>query len=84
METIIGTIAGILTSVSMLPQLIKVLKEKDVENLSGGMIGVLLTGVSLWVVFGFMKNELPIILSNGFSVIVNSILFIYYFKYRNN
>ncbi|MEG0916186.1 MAG: SemiSWEET transporter [Myroides sp.] len=84
METIIGTIAGILTSVSMLPQLIKVLKEKDVENLSGGMIGVLLTGVSLWVVFGFMKNELPIILSNGFSVIVNSILLIYYFKYRNN
>jgi len=68
----------------MLPQLIKVLKEKDVENLSGGMIGVLLTGVSLWVVFGFMKNELPIILSNGFSVIVNSILLIYYFKYRNN
>jgi len=84
LETIIGTIAGILTSVSMLPQLIKVLKEKDVENLSGGMIGVLLTGVSLWVVFGFMKNELPIILSNGFSVIVNSILLIYYFKYRNN
>jgi len=68
----------------MLPQLIKVLKEKDVENLSGGMIGVLLTGVSLWGVFGFMKNELPIILSNCFSVIVNSILLIYYFKYRNN
>lgn len=54
----------------MLPQLIKVLKEKDVENLSGGMIGVLLTGVSLWVVFGFMKNELPIILSNGFLLLL--------------
>ena len=83
METIIGTIAGILTSVSMIPQLIKVLKEKDVENLSWGMIAVLLTGVSLWVVYGIMKDELPIILSNGFSVLVNTTLLIYYFKYKN-
>lgn len=83
METIIGTIAGILTSVSMIPQLIKVLKEKDVENLSWGMITVLLTGVSLWVVYGIMKDELPIILSNGFSVLVNTTLLIYYFRYKN-
>ena len=83
METIIGTIAGILTSVSMIPQLIKVLKEKDVENLSWGMIAVLLTGVSLWVVYGIMRDELPIILSNGFSVLVNTTLLIYYFRYKN-
>mgnify|MGYP000945092508 CR=1 FL=1 len=83
METVIGTIAGILTSVSMIPQLIKVLKEKDVENLSWGMIAVLLTGVSLWVVYGIMKDELPIILSNGFSVLVNTTLLIYYFRYKN-
>ena len=83
METVIGTIAGILTSISMLPQLLKVLKEKDVENLSWGMIAVLLTGVSFWVVYGIMKEELPIILSNGFSVLVNTTLLIYYFKYKN-
>lgn len=83
METIIGTVAGVLTSISMLPQLIKVLKEKDVENLSWGMIMVLLSGVSLWVVYGVIKNELPIILSNAFSVIVNTTLLIYYFKYKN-
>jgi len=83
METVIGTIAGILTSVSMIPQLIKVLKEKDVENLSWGMIAVLLTGVSLWVVYGIMKDEWPIILSNGFSVLVNTTLLIYFFKYKN-
>lgn len=83
METVIGTIAGILTSISMLPQLLKVLKEKDVENLSWEMIAVLLTGVSLWVVYGIMKEELPIILSNGFSVLVNTTLLIYYFKHKN-
>jgi len=84
MENIIGTIAGVLTSVSMIPQLVKVLKEKDVENISWGMIVVLLTGVSLWVVYGILKDEWPIILSNGFSVLVNTTLLIYYFRYRNN
>jgi len=82
MENIVGTIAGILTSISMIPQLIKVLKEKEVENISWGMIVVLLIGVSLWVIYGIMKNEWPIILSNGFSVLVNCTLLIYYFKYR--
>lgn len=76
MENIIGTIAGVLSSVSMIPQLVKVLKEKDVENISWGMIVVLLTGVSLWVVYGILKDEWPIILSNGFSVLVNTTLLI--------
>lgn len=82
METIIGTIAGILTSISMLPQLIKVIKEKEVENISWGMIVVLLSGVTLWVIYGIMKMEWPIILSNAFSVLVNITLLICYFSYK--
>jgi len=82
MENIIGSVAGICTSVAMLPQLIKVLREKEVENISWGMIVVLLIGVSLWVVYGIIKEEWPIILSNAFSVLVNTTLLIYYFKYR--
>jgi len=84
METIIGTIAGILTSISMLPQLIKVIKEKEVENISWGMIVVLLSGVTLWVIYGILKMEWPIILSNAFSVLVNTTLLICYFSYRRN
>lgn len=74
METAIGIIAGILTSISMVPQLIKVLKEKDVENLSPLMIAILLTGVSLWVVYGIILSDWPIIISNTFSVLVNATL----------
>jgi len=84
MENIIGTIAGILTSISMVPQLVKVVKNKDVENISWKMITILLTGVSLWVVYGIMKMEWPIILSNAFSVLVNATLLICYFKYKKD
>lgn len=83
MENIIGTIAGILTSISMVPQLLKVIKNKDVENVSWRMITILLCGVSLWVVYGIMKMEWPIILSNAFSVLVNATLLFCYFKYKN-
>ncbi|MDR6160244.1 MULTISPECIES: SemiSWEET transporter [Chryseobacterium] len=75
-ENILGIIAGILTSVSMIPQLIKVLKEKNAEDLSWTMILVLISGLSLWVWYGFIKDELPIILSNAFAVVVNIILLI--------
>ena len=75
-ENLLGIIAGVLTSVSMIPQLIKVLKEKNAEDLSWTMILVLITGLSLWVWYGFIKNELPIILSNAFAVLVNIILLI--------
>lgn len=84
METIIGISAGILTSISMLPQLIKVLKEKDVENLSPYMIAILLTGVSLWVIYGVILQEWPIILSNAFSILVNITLLISYFVFRKS
>ena len=81
-ENILGLVAGGITSVAMLPQLIKVLKEKDVKDLSLLMILVLISGLSLWVWYGFMKDELPIILSNAFAVLVNIALLISYFKFR--
>ncbi len=83
-ENILGLIAGGITSVAMLPQLIKVWKDKDVEDLSLMMILVLVTGLSLWVWYGFLKAELPIILSNAFAVLVNIALLFSYFKYRKN
>ena len=81
-ENILGLVAGGITSVAMLPQLIKVLKEKDVQDLSLLMILFLITGLSLWVWYGFIKDELPIILSNAFAELVNICLLICYFKFR--
>jgi len=82
-ENILGLVAGVLTSVAMVPQLVKVLKEKDVQDLSWLMISILIAGLSLWVWYGFLKNELPIILSNAFAVIVNICLLGAYFKYKD-
>ena len=79
---ILGIVAGFLTSIAMIPQLIKVIKEKNVEDLSWMMILVLICGLSLWVWYGIIQNELPIILSNAFAVLVNITLFVCYLMFR--
>ncbi|WP_295202864.1 SemiSWEET transporter [uncultured Chryseobacterium sp.] len=81
-ENILGIIAGVFTSASMIPQLVKVLKEKNVEDLSWVTLLVLITGVSLWVWYGILKDELPIIVSNAFAVLVNISLLTCYLRYR--
>jgi MtN3 and saliva related transmembrane protein len=79
---ILGIIAGILTSISMVPQLVKVLREKNVEDISWIMLLALISGLSLWVWYGILKDELPIILSNAFAVLMNISLLICYIIYR--
>lgn len=58
-ETIIGTVAGILTSASMLPQLVMVIRTKETSDLSAVTIIVLLAGVSLWVYYRILKTSSP-------------------------
>ncbi len=77
----IGIAAGVLTAASMLPQLIKVIKEKHVEDLSVVMLLVLIAGLCLWVVYGFMRKDPPLIYTNLFSVAINSALVFFRIKY---
>jgi len=68
--TIIGTIAGILTTVSFLPQAIKVWQSKSAKDLSLIMYIFSSVGVFLWMIYGIMLNELPIIIPNFFTLIL--------------
>lgn len=66
-----GIAAGVCTSISLLPQLIKIIREKKANDLSYGTLAVLITGLALWVVYGILKGDYPIIVTNSFSVLVN-------------
>ncbi|MDB5224291.1 MAG: hypothetical protein JWN83_2958 [Chitinophagaceae bacterium] len=78
-----GIGAGILTSVSMLPQIIKTFKEKNVEDLSMVMILVLMSGIGCWIWYGILRRDLPIIFTNCFSFLLNAILLFLRFKYAD-
>lgn len=82
-EQIIGFIAGILTTVAVLPQLIKSWKTKKVMDISPFMFVLLLGGVGLWVVYGIIINDYPIILTNGISFLLNSSMLLIMLLYKS-
>ena len=79
---LVGISAGILTAFSLLPQLIKIIKEKKAEDVSLWMLIILMCGLVLWTIYGVMKNDLPIIATNAFSFLLNAFVIILRFKYN--
>ena len=74
--TIIGIGASVLTGISMLPQLIKLLKEKEANDISVIMLITLISGLTLWIWYGIKKEDWIIIISNGVSVLINALVLI--------
>jgi MtN3 and saliva related transmembrane protein len=77
----IGIAAGVLTSVSMLPQLIKIIKERKAHDVSIVMLLVLMAGLAMWATYGFMREDWPIIVTNGFSFLLNSVVLFFRIKF---
>lgn len=64
---ILGFVAGIYAIVALIPQIIKSWRSKELKDVSPIMFGVLMLGVGLWVIYGSIKNDLPIIVTNSIS-----------------
>ncbi|WP_276485603.1 SemiSWEET family sugar transporter [Paraflavitalea pollutisoli] len=79
---LIGIGASIGTGISLLPQLIKIIREKKAEQLSMGMMAVLLTGLILWIIYGVSKDDWIIILSNAVSLLLNVAIILLSIKYK--
>ena len=56
---LIGYIAAVLTTFSTSPQIISMYKSKCSEGISLYMFFILLSGVLLWGIYGYQKNDLP-------------------------
>lgn len=77
---ILGLAAGSITSITFLPQLIQIWKTKSAKDLSLGMLSLLIIGVSMWLVYGIMVEDIAIIYTN--SMVLAMSLLMLYFKFR--
>ena len=80
--TAIGLVASICTGVSLLPQLIKIYKEKKPAAISYPMLVILLMGLAFWIWYGVKKEDWIIIISNSFSLLLNLGIFFLNSFYR--
>jgi MtN3 and saliva related transmembrane protein len=78
----IGIAAGVFTGISMLPQLVMMLKEKKADGISPGMLVVLMIGLALWVWCGIERTDWPVIITNAFSFLVNMMVLLLVIIYR--
>jgi MtN3 and saliva related transmembrane protein len=79
---IIGLIAGLCTSGSILPQVITTIKQKKASEVSIFMFIVMMTGNALWIYYGIDGSDVAIISTNVLSLGLNITMLILKFKYK--
>ncbi|MBE9125277.1 MULTISPECIES: SemiSWEET transporter [unclassified Coleofasciculus] len=70
--TLLGLLAGTLTTISFLPQVIKTWKSKSAKDISLGMFLTFCTGVFFWIIYGTLVRDLPIIVTNLATLVLAS------------
>ena len=81
---LIGILATIFAVSSTVPQIIKGIKTKKMDDVSVWLIMALIMGLSLWVVYGVAKNDTVIAGGNSVGVSLNGILLLLKIKYSRN
>lgn len=78
----VGIVAGVLTSASLLPQFIKLIKTKKAEDLSLFFLLLLISGLAMWVWYGIIRQDIPIIVTNAFSLLLNALMIFFGLRYK--
>jgi MtN3 and saliva related transmembrane protein len=77
----VGFIAGSLTTISFIPQVIKVWQTKSTHDISLIMYSLFCLGVAVWVVFGFFIQSMAVVFFNAVTLLLA--LTILFFKIVN-
>jgi len=72
--TILGLLAGGITSAGFIPQLVRGFRTKKLNDVSYYMPLVLIIGMSLWFLYGIIRRDLSIIVANFVGVSCNILL----------
>ena len=62
--TWIGMAAACCTTIAFIPQVVQILRTGNVDGISLGMYSIFTTGIALWLVYGILLEDLPIVAAN--------------------
>jgi MtN3 and saliva related transmembrane protein len=79
--TALGLLAGALTTVAFVPQVIKTWRTRSTADISLWMFAILIAGIIAWLAYGVIIHDIPLILANAMTLLLaGAILF---FKIKN-
>ncbi|HEV2988392.1 MAG TPA: SemiSWEET transporter [Candidatus Angelobacter sp.] len=84
MISILGFIAGTLTTLSFVPQVHKAWRTRRCEDLSYGMLLTFGLGVVFWLIYGLLVRAAPIIVANAVTLSLIVLLLVMKSRYRVN
>ena len=79
---LLGTVAGVLTVASFLPQVVRAWRTKRTRDLSLGTFALLMTSGTLWMIYGALAADWPVVATNGGMVALNGALAAAKLRYR--
>ena len=78
---IVGFTAAFLTTVAYIPLDIKLIRNKQTEDISLPMYVMLTIGMALWFTYGYLIGSYPLMIAKAFSLTFASIILFYKIKY---
>ncbi len=78
---IIGIIAAICTTSGFIPQIIRGIRTKRLDDVSPVMCILLIFGLSMWLSYGIHIEDMIIIVANAFGVLFSTIIITLRYKY---
>ena len=80
---VIGTGAALCTITSFVPQIIKIIRERDASSVSLRMYGLTVCAFSLWTIYGVMLGAWPLVAANSVSLTLAATALVCKWRFRD-
>ena len=80
--TLIGLMAGTLTTISFIPQAIKTWRSQSARDISLAMFLSFCFGVILWILYGTLTRDIPVLLTNTVTLFLAGSILFFKLKYE--
>jgi MtN3 and saliva related transmembrane protein len=75
-------VAAICTTISFIPQALKTLKTKQTKDLSLSMYSMFTIGIVLWLIYGILVRDIPLMVANVITLVFTSMILILKIKHK--
>ena len=80
----LGVLAGLLTTLAFVPQVLKTWRRRSAEDVSTGMFVLFSTGVFLWLIYGWLIQSLPIQVANAVTLLLAISVLVMKYRFRRS
>ena len=81
---IIGLIAAVFTTISFIPQVLKISKKRSAKGVSVSMYVIMFIGICFWLIYGILINSVAVIVANLISGILQLVIIFFSLIHRKN